>query len=767
MALASAACGGGTNQEGPVDNEGDETYQSGAHIYYAMEEASALKDVKTGNQFPVSYVFSDAKYKSPRQPGNAKGVRGKGMRFDGYSTSADTLPTQEYGSFTVSLWVAPDAFALQTDNRGQVLLTSYDTLGGFELRIYNYGEWGFRAATDMGSVQVRSGDRALQLYRWNHLVAVFDGEAHKLTLYQNGEEVAKSSCPGSKALASTKQLRVGKGYDGAIVADTFDRSMYSGLLDELEIYDRALSSEQIADKYGSLAQAAQQLGVYTDLWMNYETLADDRYAPQYHLRTPLHWQNETYGLFYYNGYYHAFCQQNVLGPYYTDGQRWGHFVSRDLVHWESLVPALLPEDNGIDNTHVFSGGATLDKNGKPVLFYTGVNYEASKLNQISTARPRDPNDPWLEQWDKSGKVVVEQGSVSTRDNFRDPFIYCENGTYYMLIGGTEPTTGDGAIYCYRATDDTLENWEYLSLLHTARRNKYPVLGTCYELPNLFKVQNESKTITKYLLMISPIGGTVNGVYYWLGDFNAQTGTFTPEQEAPTRYDVGPVSQVLCPSGFYDARTDRNLFLTMSRTGMEGGESYESGWATVMTLVKQLSLDDAGNLLARPIEEYEALYGEKLVDVSGNYTVQEANLLLEGVGADMLMLRVEVDAQGASKVGLNVKYKAGGEYVDISYTTDTQQLYISAARSSLDMRHNGAGGGTVPVEGNLVFTVFVDRAMVEAYLNDRNQVTAFGYNTAQQANGVRLYSEGGSPLIKSIRAYRMNSAYGETVPAYWG
>ena len=764
MALTGTACGGDNVDEGYQDGK----YQSGAEIYFPMEDSDSLREEKTNGAFPLHYIFSQAKYKSPQEAGNVRGVRGKSVLFDGYSTYADTMQTREYESFTVSVWAAPRAFDTRTDGRGVGLLSSYDDMGGFELGVYSYGAWGFRARTDMGSVQIRCDSAPLDLYTWNYLTAVFDGAGHKLTLYKNGKKVAESSCPGSKALASVQKLRIGATHDTASMEDVFMCNIFSGLIDEVEIYGSALTEKQIAEKYAALNEQTE-LDVYHDLWLDYAVLADDRYAPQYHLRMAQNWQNETYGFFYYNGYYHAFCQQNALAPYYTDGQRWGHFVSTDLVHWESLVPALVPEENGIDNNQVFSGGAAIDENGEPVIFYTGVNYESPYLNLISTARPSDLSDAKLENWTKSGKVVVDQGEISTPYNFRDPFIYRENGTYYMLVGGTDRATGDGAVYCYRATDGSLEEWEYLSCLYSGNRSEYPVLGTCYELPNLFRLENESKTISKYLLMISPIGGTVNGVYYWLGDFDPETGIFTPEQEEPSRYDIGPVSQVLCPSGFYDERTDRNLFLTMSRTGMSAQERLESGWTNVMTLVKELRLDDAGKLCIRPIEEYASLYAETLVDAEGSYSIEEANALLEMVAEDMLMIRIEVNPGGAEKIGLNVKYDhGGGEYVDISCSPGTEEFWISAARSSLDMRNNGAGGGTVPTDdGTLVFTVYVDRSMVEAYLNDANQATVFGYNTSYAANGVRIYSEGGQAVIRSIAVHRLNSAYGTTVPAYWG
>ena len=762
MVLGNAGCGDTTMNE--TENG---AYKSKAEIYFSFEGTDLLREEISGSEYPLRYIFSEAKYKSSQNAANPDGVRGKSALFDGYSTCSDTCQTREYETMTVSVWVAPRAFDTRTDGKPIGILSCFDGSGGFELGIYNYGTWGFKAATDMGTFQVRCEESPVDLYCWNYLTAVFDGKKHKMSLYKNGEKVAESSLPGGKIFASAKALRVGGIYGGAVAENVFDCNIFSGLMDELEIYGSALSEKQIAEKFASLKDECG-LDVYGDLWLDPDLLADDRYAPQYHLRTAQNWQNETYGFFYYNGYYHAFCQQNALAPYYTDGQRWGHFISKDLVIWEELVPALIPEQNGIDDNHVFSGGAALDADGNPVLFYTGVNYGNAYLNLISSARPADLSDKTLEKWTKSGKIVAEQGDLSTRDNFRDPFIYRENGEYFMLIGGTDRESGNGAVYCYKATDGTLEHWEYLSCLYSGDRSRYPYLGTCYELPNLFRLENEDKTLSKYMLMLSPIGGTVNGVYYLLGDFDAATGKFTPEREEPYRYDLGPVSQVLCPSGFYDERTDRNLFLTMSRTGMTAQDRLESGWTNVMTLFKEIFLDDEGNVCFAPIREYQLLYDDCLIDTGGEYTVAQANDLLSTVEGDLLKICIEIDPAEDSEVGLYVKCElSGGEYVEISYDCTEQYFYTSAARSSTAMRNNGAGGGTVSVEGNLVFTVYVDRAMVETYLNGKNQSTVFGYNQSPTANGVKVFSSGKTAKIRKITVYRMNSAHGDTVPAYWG
>lgn len=80
-----------------------------------------------------------------------------------------------------------------------------------------------------------SGTTNAPLNAWTHLAATYDGTTQRL--YVNGVQVASKSVNGSIKV-STGVLRFGGN-------GTWNDEWFAGLLDELRVYNRALSATEI------------------------------------------------------------------------------------------------------------------------------------------------------------------------------------------------------------------------------------------------------------------------------------------------------------------------------------------------------------------------------------------------------------------------------------------------------------------------------------------------------------------------------------------
>ena len=132
------------------------------------------------------------------------------------------------------------------------------------------------------------------------------------------------------------------------------------------------------------AAGKQAIGrIYQDDDINgSDSLYKESNRPQFHFTVKRGWSNDINDPIFYNGQYHMFWQSFPFWLSWNTGfMYWGHAVSKDLLHWEELEPALMLDSLGSP----WSGTAVIDKNndggwGKNalILFYTSFDRVSAK-----------------------------------------------------------------------------------------------------------------------------------------------------------------------------------------------------------------------------------------------------------------------------------------------------------------------------------------------------------------------------------------------------
>lgn len=240
----------------------------------------------------------------------------------------------------------------------------------------------------------------------------------------------------------------------------------------------------------------------------FDTTNTDYYRPVYHHTPAYGWMNDANGLVFKDGEYHLYFQYNPYGSRWGN-MHWGHSVSKDLVHWEHLNPAIARDNMG----HIFSGSTVVDKHntagfgeGAIVAFYTS----ASDVQVQCMAYSLD-NGRTFTKYEKNPVLTPFDGLK----DFRDPkvFWYEPAQKWYMIV------SADKEMRFYASAN--LKEWEYLS----GWGDGYGVQPRQFECPDFFQLPVDGDENNKKWVMIVNVNpGCVWGgsaTEYFVGDFDGK------------------------------------------------------------------------------------------------------------------------------------------------------------------------------------------------------------------------------------------------------
>jgi sucrose-6-phosphate hydrolase SacC (GH32 family) len=466
----------------------------------------------------------------------------------------------------------------------------------------------------------------------------------------------------------------------------------------------------VDDRDGALARAEASVRAAE------EKAAKDPHRPTYHLRSPANWINDPNGPILHRGWYHLFYQHNPYGDGW-ENMHWGHWRSRDLVTWEHQPIALWPS-LALGEDHCFSGCATVDASGKPLIFYTSIG---TREPECWIAVPEDDD---LVRWKKhpANPVLRESSSSTKLYEWRDPFVFRHVGKTYMVQGGNLNASkgGQGAVSLYEAQSDDLIRWQFKSILFVD-----PQAGNI-ECPNFFPLGG------KFVLITSPH----RRCDYLVGSFDSAAGKFTPER----RGILDHTDSFYAPNGLEEPSGRRLLW------GWVRGFKPGMGWNGCMTVPRVLSLSSAGELLQAPAPEVEKLRRERIAAAADQALGPGKPLVIAGAG-DACELIAELDRGAARAIGLKVRRSSDGRR-GAAIVHDGETLDVAGTKVPLEL------AAAKPLR----LHVFVDRSVIEVYADGGRAVTTKVYYGEPEDVGYEIFTQGGGGKIVRLETWRMGSIW---------
>lgn len=174
-----------------------------------------------------------------KRPPHARGVFvGGSLRVGVDSTGrggrVDSPPALSKGTFSLTVFVYLEAPA----HSATITTNLQDRQGNFGLSLNENGTLQAAIRNRTGEVSSLTGDSVLPLKTWRHVVMTVDGK--QMQLYEDGKLVASKPCD---ALAASASDTVWFGTDAKAT------QVWDGRIDEVALFDRALTSEEIAALY--------------------------------------------------------------------------------------------------------------------------------------------------------------------------------------------------------------------------------------------------------------------------------------------------------------------------------------------------------------------------------------------------------------------------------------------------------------------------------------------------------------------------------------
>jgi sucrose-6-phosphate hydrolase SacC (GH32 family) len=170
-----------------------------------------------------------------------------------------------------------------------------------------------------------------------------------------------------------------------------------------------------------------------------------------------------------------------------------------------------------------------------------------------------------------------------------------------------------------------------------------------------------------------------------------------------------------------------------------------GWNGCMALPRVLTLDAKHRILQEPAAELKKLRVHESLVEKTKVALDDSQSPLRAQIDFQSEVLAELSAITAAECGL--RFFSGENVIDIK--CHPQRLLIEVADTPVPLPSGE--------QSRLSLHVFIDRSVVEIYINDGEVVVSKMFNTALTNPRLEVYARDGSMKIDSLRVWRLNAA----------
>lgn len=457
----------------------------------------------------------------------------------------------------------------------------------------------------------------------------------------------------------------------------------------------------------------------------------------YHFMPQTGWMNDPNGLIYFKGKYHIFYQYNPYQPRWGNIY-WGHAVSDDLFHWEYLPPALAPSEpyDTAPRGGCFSGSA-IEHEGRLFLMYTGTSESAEGIRQTQCIAYSD-DGVHFKKYEKNPVITAPKWVRS--DCFRDPKLWKHNGMYYMVCGAGD---GDrGMALLYRSSD--MFHWSFFNVLAESRGE----WGSMWECPDFYELGE------RYVLTFSPIGAGEHTAVYMTGDFDYNTGRFSPlvSKEIDWGMDYYAPQSFETPDGRRIVIGWANEWEWMPFY-KDWGPTYKEGWCGFYSIPREVYMQQDGTLRFQPVKELSKLRKREYT-ISSFVATQEQKELIAGDGiAFELRMEINLNRTTAEKV---VLYLRCGEKHKTVCVFDLKRGELCVDRNRSDGWSRGISRSVLFLKDKKRLDVHIlsDQSSLEVFADCYQNNHSINIFAGKHQNQIKISAEGGNAVIDNYQSYSL-------------